>query len=123
MRPPSQTDPAATVGPGPVTSTVERDGYRAEVRVTPNEVAVPDMFAVRLTRNGAPVRGATVVVTFAMLDMEMPTQAYRLAETAPGLYRRSSGALAMVGRWGLTFAIRPAGGSAFAVVLVDEAEG
>lgn len=115
--------PAATVGPGPVTSTVERDGYRAEVRVTPNEVAVPDMFAVRLTRNGAPVRGATVIVTFAMLDMEMPTQAYRLTETSPGLYRRSSEALVMVGRWGLTFTIRPAGGSAFAVVLVDRAHG
>ncbi len=79
--------PAATVGPGPVSKVVEHGGYRVEVRVTPNKVAVPDEFAVRITRNGAPIRGATVIATFAMLDMEMPTQAYRLAETSPGVVR------------------------------------
>jgi copper transport protein len=115
--------PAATVGPGPVTQVVEHGAYRAEVRVTPNKVAVPDAFAVRLTRNGSPVRGATVIVTFAMLDMEMPTQAYRLAETSAGLYQRSSEALVMVGRWGLTFEIQPSGAAAFDVVVVDHAHG
>ena len=115
--------PAATVGPGPVTEAIEHAGYRVEVRVTPNKVAVPDEFAVRIARNGAPVRGATVVATFAMLDMEMPTQAYRLAEVSPGLYERSSEALVMVGRWGVTFQIQPSGGLAFDVVVVDHARG
>ena len=115
--------PAATVGPGPVSKIVEHGGYRVEVRVTPNKVAVPDEFAVRITRNGTPVRGATVVATFAMLDMEMPTQAYRLAETSPGLYERSSEALVMVGRWGVTFQIQPSGGLAFDVVVLDHARG
>ncbi|HEY2072645.1 MAG TPA: copper resistance protein CopC, partial [Gaiellaceae bacterium] len=72
--------PAASVGPGPVTQVVERNGYRVQIELRPNKVAVPDEFAVRITRNGAPVRGATVIATFTMLDMEMPTQAYRLAE-------------------------------------------
>ena len=90
--------PAATAGPGPVTETVERNGYQLQVHVTPNKVAVPDEFAVRITRNGVPVRGATVIATFTMLDMEMPTQAYRLAERSPGLYEHSSAALVMVAK-------------------------
>jgi copper transport protein len=115
--------PAATAGPGPVTEVVEHAGYRVAIRVTPNKVAVPDDFAVRITRNNAPVRGATVVATFAMLDMEMPTQAYRLAERSPGLYERSSEALVMVGRWGVTFQVQPPGGLAFDVVVIDHARG
>ena len=115
--------PAATVGPGPVSRVVEHAGYRVEVRVTPNKVAVPDTFTVRVTRGGAPVRGASVIATFAMLDMEMPMQAYRLAETSPGVYERSSEALVMVGRWGVTFEIQPSGALAFDVVVVDHARG
>jgi copper transport protein len=115
--------PAATAGPGPLTAVVERNGYRLEVHVTPNKVAVPDDFALRITRNGAPVRGATVIATFTMLDMEMPTQAYRLAERSAGLYGHSTAALVMVGRWGLTFQVEPPGGQPFDVVVVDHASG
>lgn len=115
--------PAATAGPGPVTAVVQRNGYRLEVQVTPNKVAVPDDFALRMTHNGSPVRGATVIVTFTMLDMEMPTQAYRLAERSPGLYEHSTAALVMVGRWGLTFQVQPAGARPFDVVVVDHASG
>jgi copper transport protein len=115
--------PAATAGPGPVTEVVERNGYRVDVRVSPNKVAVPDDYVVRLTRNGAPVRGATVIATFTMLDMEMPTQAYRLAERSPGVYEHSSEALVMVGRWGLTFEVQPPGAQPFDVVIVDHAAG
>ena len=86
-------------------------------------MAVPNEFAVRITRNGVPVRGATVIATFTMLDMEMPTQAYRLAERSPGLYEHSSAALVMVGRWGLTFEVQPAGAQPFDVVVVDHAAG
>jgi copper transport protein len=115
--------PAATAGPGPVAEAVHRNGYRIEVRVTPNKVAVPDEFTVRITRNGAPVRGATVIATFTMLDMEMPTQAYRLAERSSGVYEHSSAALVMVGRWGLTFQVQPPGAQPFDVVVVDHASG
>jgi copper transport protein len=115
--------PAAHTGPGPVTSVVERNGYRLQLHFTPNKVAVPDDFAVRITRNGTPVRGATVIATFAMLDMEMPTQAYRLEERSPGLYEHTIAALVMVGRWGLTFEVEPPGGRPFDVVVVDRANG
>jgi len=64
-----------------------------------------------------------VTATFAMLDMEMGTQAYHLAETAPGVYQRDAPALVMVGHWGLSFAITPPSGAPFTVLLVDRANG
>ena len=111
------------VGPGPVTKVVEESGYRLEFQVTPNRAAVPNDFAVRITRNGVPVRGARVTTTFAMLDMEMPQQSYELAESSPGVYRRASPALVMVGHWGLSFEIAPKGAAPFTVLLVDRASG
>ena len=111
------------VGPGPVTKVVNRDGYRLEFQVSPNRAAVPNGFAVRITKDGTPVRHADVTTTFAMLDMEMGQQGYHLPETSPGVYRRSMPALVMVGHWGLTFDIRPPGGPQLDVVLVDKASG
>jgi copper transport protein len=115
--------PSAHTGPGPVTSVVTQNGYRLAFHVTPNKAAVPNDFAVTITRGGGPVRRADVIATFTMLDMEMPTQAYRLAERSPGLYEHAAPALVMVGRWGLTFEITPPGKQPFTVVLVDRANG
>jgi copper transport protein len=114
---------SAHTGPGPVTTVVERNGYRVELRVLPNRAAVPNDFAVQLTRNGAPVRGADVVATFTMLDMEMPATSYRLSESKPALYAHSAPALVMVGRWGLSFDIRPRGAQPFTVLFLDRANG
>jgi hypothetical protein len=55
--------------------------------------------------------------------MEMPAQSYKLSEASPGLYEHSAPALVMVGRWGLSFAIAPQGGTPFTVLLVDRANG
>jgi copper transport protein len=114
---------AAKVGPGPVTRVVNRNGYRLEFRVAPNRAAVPNSFAVRISRDGTPVRGANVNVSFAMLDMEMGQQAYHLTETQPGVYSRAAPALVMVGHWGLDYEIEPQGRAPFDVVLVDHATG
>ncbi len=113
----------AHVGPGPVTEVVVRNGYRLEFHVSPNRAAVPNGFAVRITKNGKPVRDADVTTTFTMLDMEMGRLAYHLPETGPGLYQRSAPALVMVGHWGLGFDIRPPGGPPLSVLLVDKANG
>jgi copper transport protein len=113
----------AHTGPGPVARDVQHGAYRVEVRVSPNRAAVPNDFSVRLTRNGAPVRGADVVATVTMLDMEMPAQSYRLAETAPGLYAHAAPALVMVGRWGLSFDVRPRGAQPFTILFLDRANG
>jgi copper transport protein len=111
-------------GPGPVSSVVAERGYRLELHVTPNRAAVPNAFAVRITRDGKPVTDAGVTATFTMLDMEMPAQTYRLANRGGGLYERAgTPALVMVGRWGLTFQIAPTGGRPFDVVVVDRANG
>jgi copper transport protein len=115
--------PAATTGPGPVTSVVERNGYRLEFHVQPNRVGVTNDFAVRVIRSGKPVHGLGVTATFTMLDMDMPTQSYALAEHGGGLYERTAPALVMVGRWAFTFEFTPSHGSPFDVIVVDHANG
>lgn len=64
-----------------------------------------------------------MTLTFAMLDMQMPTQEYQLAETAPGTYTRKAPALVMVGHWGLSYTITPKHGLPFTVLVVDRAGG
>ena len=61
----------------------------------------PDSFALRITKGGQPVRGATVTLAFNHLEMQMPQQEYQLREISPGVYSRSAPALVMVGQWGL----------------------
>jgi copper transport protein len=112
------------VGPGRVAATVKANGYALQVLVDPNKAVVPNSFALRLTKNGQPVRGADVTLGFAMLDMQMPNQEYQLVETAPGVYTRpSSPALVMVGHWGLSFNVTPRGGTPFTALVVDHATG
>jgi copper transport protein len=113
----------ARVGPGRVVRTVEHNGYTLRLRVNPNRAAVPNDFALQITRGGTPVRGADVTATFAMLDMEMGEQAYHLAETSPGVYSHSAPALVMVGHWGLDFDVQPPGRTPFEFTIVDHATG
>jgi copper transport protein len=114
---------SARVGPGAVDKVVRHGVYTMRVRITPNRAATPSTFTVRLTRDGSPVRRASVIAHFAMLDMEMGTQAYTLPERSPGVYSRSAPALVMVGRWGLGFEVHPAGSPPFTVIVLDRAEG
>ena len=111
------------VGPGPVKGVVQHGPYRLAFGVTPNRAAVPNVFVVRITRNGRPVPHAEVTTTFTMLDMQMGTVSYNFAEQAPGVYQRSAPALVMVGHWGLSVQITPPGEAPFNVLLVDRANG
>jgi copper transport protein len=106
-----------------VSQIVRRNGYTFDFGLSPNRAAVPNSFAVKITRGGKPVTGAEVVVTFEMLDMEMGNQAYRLREVDPGLYSHAAPALVMVGHWGLSFDVAPPGHAPFDVLLLDKAEG
>jgi copper transport protein len=114
---------SAHVGPGAVSQLVVKNGYTLRFTVDPNRAAAPNTVSVRITKAGAPVRGADVTATFVMLDMQMGNVAYHLPETAPGLYARSAPALVMVGHWGLSFDIRPPGARPFTVLLIDKANG
>jgi len=113
----------ATVGPGRVARTVHQSGYTLKVLVDPNRAVAPNSFGLQITRNGRPVRGASVTIQFAMLDMQMPNQEYQLAETAPGIYTRKAPALVMVGHWGLSFTVTPKGAAPFTALIVDHATG
>lgn len=114
---------SAHVGPGPVTRSVQKNGYTFRFVVSPNKAAVPNRFSVQITKGGKPVTGADVIQTLEMLDMDMQNQEYRLAETAPGVYTMNRPALVMVGHWGLSFQVTPHGGQPFTVLLVDKANG
>ena len=113
----------AKVGPGRVAQTVRHAGYLLQVLVSPNKAAAPDSFALRITRNGHPLRDANVTLLFNHLEMEMPQQEYQLNETQPGVYARAAPALVMVGRWGLTFEVAPPHAPPFTALIVDQADG
>jgi copper transport protein len=105
-------------------ATVNKNGYTLHFAFTPNKAAVPNSFAVKITKNGKPVKGADVTATFTMLDMEMQQQAYNLPEQSPGGYARANTpALVMVGRWGVGFDVRPPGAPPLEVQLLDHAGG
>ncbi|MBV8430463.1 MAG: FixH family protein [Solirubrobacterales bacterium] len=118
-----QNSALARVGPGTVARTVTRAGYQLELLVAPNRAAAPDSFALRITRDGQPVRGANVTLTFDMTTMQMPQQEYQLTESRPGVYTRAAPALVMVGEWGLTFQIAPRSGPPFSALVLDQANG
>ncbi|HXY84177.1 MAG TPA: copper resistance protein CopC [Gaiellaceae bacterium] len=113
----------AHVGPGRVSTVLNKPPYKLQVLVDPNRAAVANTFAVKITKHGAPVQHADVTLTFAMLDMEMANQEYQLSETQPGVYSHPSPALVMVGHWGLSFNVTPKGGLPFTALLVDHATG
>jgi copper transport protein len=114
---------SARVGPGAVNQVVTHGPYRIAVGIAPNRVALSNDFRISITKDGRPVTGAGVLAGFAMLDMEMGQQAYTLPEREPGVYRRASPALVMVGHWGVTFEITPPGEQPFRVTFIDKAEG
>ena len=91
--------------------------------VKPNKAAAPNDFALQVTKDGRPVTGADVTVTFEMLDMAMGNQEYQLSETAPGVYSHPAPALVMVGHWGLSFNVNPKNGDPFTALVVDHATG
>ncbi len=113
----------ATVGPGRVAAVVHTDGYTLQVLVDPNTVGVVDSFGLRITRGGAPVRGANVTLAFNMLEMEMGQLEYQLVETSPGVYTRRAPALVMAGRWSLVFSVAPKQGAPFTALVIDHATG
>ncbi len=113
----------AKVGPGPVAATVQQGPYTLKVLVKPNKAAAPNDFALQITKDGQPVTGADVTITFEMLDMEMGNQEYQLSETAPGVYSHPAPALVMVGHWGLSFNVTPKNGEPFSALVVDHATG
>jgi copper transport protein len=113
----------AHVGPGRVASTVHKNGYTLQVLVSPNKAVTTNSFALKLTKNGVPVRGADVTLEFSMLDMQMANQEYQLEETSPGVYSHPAPALVMVGHWGLGFNVTPKNGQPFTAFIVDHATG
>ena len=111
----------ATVGPGPVVATAHDGEYTLKLRATPNAPVAENSFSLEILKNGQPLEGADVTLTFEMLDMQMGNQEYQMTETSPGVYTHSAPALVMAGRWGLLFQVTPKEGSPFTALIVDHA--
>jgi copper transport protein len=118
-----QNSALAQVGPGRVAETVKHAGYVLQVLVSPNKAVAPDSFALRITKNGQPLRGANVTLTLNHTEMQMPQQEYQLTETQPGVYSRAAPALVMVGKWALAFQIAPKSSPPFTALILDQANG
>jgi copper transport protein len=118
-----QNSALAQVGPGRVAETVKHAGYVLQVLVSPNKAVAPDSFALRITKNGQPLRGANVTLTLNHTEMQMPQQEYQLTETQPGVYSRAAPALVMVGKWALAFQITPKSSPPFTALILDQANG
>jgi copper transport protein len=73
----------ARVGPGRVATVVHAAGYTLRVLVSPNQAVATNSFSLEIDRNGVPLQGADVTLTFGMLDMQMADQQYQLTETRP----------------------------------------
>jgi hypothetical protein len=124
--------PPALAGLGTINATVgsngqamvKKNGYTFHFQFSPNKAAVPNTFAVKVEKDGKPVKGAGVTATFTMLDMEMPQQSFVLSQQSQGSYARAAvPALVMVGRWGVGFNITPPGATPLQVLLLDHASG
>jgi copper transport protein len=103
---------------------VKKNGYTLHFQFSPNKAAVPNTFAVKIEKNGKPVKGAAVTAKFTMLDMEMQQQEFSLPQQSEGSYARGNvPALVMVGRWGVGFNVTPPGAAPLQVLLLDHASG
>lgn len=111
------TSAATTVGPGPVATTLARNGYTLQFALKPNKPTVAGTVSVRLAHNGKPVNHARVRITFTMAGMGGLTGL--LPQTATGLYSHPGPILGMSGRWAIRLDVTPRDGARFSVGLVD----
>jgi len=96
-----QNSALANVGPGRVAQTVKQDGYVLQVLVSPNKAVAPDSFALRITKNGAPVRAANVTLDLQPhRDADAPTGIPTHRNPTRSLLPHAP-ALVMVGKWAL----------------------
>jgi hypothetical protein len=113
------TEPAARLGPGPISTVLNANGYRLGLKMAPNRASAAGRIALELRTRRGPVHGARVKVTLTMLDMNMGNMWSVLSEGATGRYAQSVPPLGMPGHWRLRFDVRPRGKAAFTVSVVD----
>ena len=103
--------------------TVHQDGYTLQVLVSPNKAVAPNSFALKLTKNGVPVRGADVTLGFTSSTCRWPTRNTSSPRRRPASTPHPAPALVMVGHWALSFNVTPKNGPPFTALVVDHATG
>lgn len=111
----------AAVGPGPVSTVVQKGSDRVVLSISPNSGGLIDnAFEVRWKRSGKPVRG-TVRAVFTMQNMPMPSLRLTFRRGSDGVYRGTGRVLTMPGRWEIHLRLRPDRGEVLDLVVVDRA--
>jgi hypothetical protein len=111
---------AASVGPGPVVTTVQAGSYRLAIRLEPNRASIRDRLSVAVEQGGRPVAAARVAVTYSMPSMGMrDVYTGRLPEATRGTYGARQPVFGMPGSWQLSFAVTPPHGAPITVAIND----
>jgi YtkA-like protein len=115
----AQSVSSARIGPGPATVQLSVEGYRLELRLSPNRAtAAQGRISVRISKHGKPVSGARIRLICTMLDMGMARVVASIRETGGGRYEATSPRL-MFGSWGLRLLVRPPKDRAFSLGVTD----
>jgi hypothetical protein len=104
--------PAAAAPAPPATKFVlNRNGYRVDVKVSPNLASRPNQLLVTVMHSGRPVKLTWVRASFSMPVMNMwNALTSTLHSTRRGAYAATEPVLGMAGRWRLRFTLVVPGG-------------
>ncbi len=101
-------------GPGPVAAAIPAGQFALHLRIAPNHAPVHNTVSIWLARDGHPVSGAHVTVSYSMAAMKMDdVLTSTLSERTPSTYSIREPILGMPGPWAMRFRVspRPAGRS------------
>jgi hypothetical protein len=111
---------AASVGPGPVATSIDAQPYQVKVTASPNKASRNNRLSVVITRGGRPLDAARVTVTYSMNAMNMfNVFTGKLAQTARGTYSATQPVFGMPGEWDLRFDVTPAHGARMTLAVAD----
>ena len=116
----------ATPAPAPPATkfVVDREGYRVQVKVSPNLASRPNRLLVTVTRHGRPVKVDRVGASFSMPAMNMwNALTSSLHSTQHGGYAGTEPVLGMAGLWQLRFTVVGPGGRRFTAAIDDRLRG
>ena len=112
--------PSASMGPHRTAITLGAGAYELQLTVSPNRAAAHNTVALKLTRGGVPVKGASAAVTYSMPAMDMQNAlSSTLTPSGSGAYRVREPVLGMPGSWVMRLQVRPTGARPVTVTVND----
>jgi hypothetical protein len=104
--------PTLNVGPGPVTSALQKaPPYLSVFSLDPNGAGRPNEVKVLVSRADEPISGARVTASFRNVEGgdQVPVQTVLLPQTAVGVYAAETDAIRLPGTWVVTVNVEGTG--------------